>query len=62
MNASVHRAGGLERWLTRNTSLTSSQSRALVNKLAEAGLEDEVVAVVESAFEAGYDEAKKEQQ
>lgn len=58
MSASVFSAGGLERWIVKNTLLTSEQSRLLVNKLAEAGLEDEIVSLVESAFEAGIDEAR----
>lgn len=59
--ALVFAAGGLEKWLTRNTSFTSEQSRIFVNRLAEAGLEDEIVAIVESAFEAGFEAANQEQ-
>lgn len=54
----VHGCGGLERWLVRNTSFTTDQSRRFVEKLVAAGLEDEVVALVESAYEAGREDGQ----
>lgn len=61
MSSCVFSAGGLEKWIFKNTSFTSQQARVLVNQLAEAGLEDTVAALVESAFEAGVDEATGDQ-
>lgn len=56
----VHGCGGLQRWLVRNTSFTSEQSRKFVEQLAQAGIEDEVVAIVESAYEAGREDGQHE--
>lgn len=55
----VYGSGGLQRWLVRNTSYTSEQSRKFVEQLAEAGLEDEVVALLESVYEAGREDGQR---
>lgn len=57
---SVHRNGGLKVWLPRYGGYTTFDAHALIEKLADAGIEDDVVALIETAYQLGLEDGRKE--
>ena len=55
MNISV---ANLERWIYANTSFTSTQAKQFCDNFSSDQLW-EIIALIESAYEAGFDDGKK---